>query len=133
MKSSKLIAMIPARIGSTRLKMKNLALIAGKPMIAHVIEAAKASGVFDQVVLEIQRSVDFYESQLGKGAVTQIIMLPPPMDLGIGFEYIEQNISTDISVLNPFEELNYDQELSIKDQAYCTGAIGAAIEGLKNV
>ena len=96
-------------------------------------EGTNRQDVFDQVVLEIQRSVDFYESQLGKGAVAQIIMLPPPMDLGIGFEYIEQNISTDISVLNPFEELNYDQELSIKDQAYCTGAIGAAIEGLKNV
>jgi CMP-N-acetylneuraminic acid synthetase len=51
MNSTKLIAMIPARIGSTRLKMKNLALIAGKPMIAYAIEAAKASGVFDQIIL----------------------------------------------------------------------------------
>ena len=51
MSSSKLIAMIPARIGSTRLKMKNLALIAGKPMIAYAIESAKASGVFNKVVL----------------------------------------------------------------------------------
>lgn len=51
MNSTKLIAMIPARIGSTRLKMKNLALIAGKPMIAYAIEAAKASGIFDQIIL----------------------------------------------------------------------------------
>ena len=51
MNSSKLIAMIPARIGSTRLKMKNLALIAGKPMIAYAIEAAQKSGVFDQIIL----------------------------------------------------------------------------------
>ena len=51
MNSTKLIAMIPARIGSTRLKMKNLALIAEKPMIAYAIEAAEASGVFDQIVL----------------------------------------------------------------------------------
>jgi len=44
-------AMIPARIGSTRLKMKNLALINGKPMISYAIEAAKASGVFNRIVL----------------------------------------------------------------------------------
>jgi len=47
----KIIAMIPARIGSTRLKMKNLALIDDKPMIAHAIEAAKASNVFDRIIL----------------------------------------------------------------------------------
>ena len=44
-------AMIPARIGSTRLKMKNLALINGKPLIYYAIQAAKDSGVFDKIVL----------------------------------------------------------------------------------
>lgn len=43
--------MVPARIGSTRLKMKNLALINGKPMIAYAIEAARDSGVFSRVVV----------------------------------------------------------------------------------
>lgn len=57
MNSPKLIAMIPARIGSARLKMKNLALIAGKPMIAYAIEAAKASGVFDQIILNSDSNV----------------------------------------------------------------------------
>lgn len=46
-----IIAMIPARIGSTRLPMKNLALIDGEPMISYVIKAAKESGVFDRVII----------------------------------------------------------------------------------
>ena len=37
----KFIAMIPARIGSTRLKYKNLALINNKPLIYYAINAAK--------------------------------------------------------------------------------------------
>lgn len=45
------IAMIPARIGSTRLKMKNLALIGGKPMIGWAIDAAVTSGAFDRVIV----------------------------------------------------------------------------------
>ncbi|MEW6500659.1 MAG: cytidylyltransferase domain-containing protein [Thermodesulfobacteriota bacterium] len=48
---ARVIAMIPARIGSTRLPMKNLALIAGEPMIAYAIKAAKESGVFDRIVV----------------------------------------------------------------------------------
>ena len=96
-------------------------------------EGANKQDIFDQVVLEIQRSVDFYESQLGKGPVSKVVMLPSPVDLGIGFDYIEQNISTDIEILDPFKAMNSDFEMVLKDQAYCVGALGAAIEGLKNV
>ena len=53
----KLIAMIPARIGSTRLKMKNLALINGKPMIAHSIIAAQKSGQFDRIIINSDSEV----------------------------------------------------------------------------
>jgi len=47
----KCIAMIPARIGSTRLKLKNLALVNGKPLIYYAIRAAQDSGMFDNVIL----------------------------------------------------------------------------------
>lgn len=41
------IAIIPARSGSKGLKDKNIKLLAGKPMIAYTIEAAKEAGIFD--------------------------------------------------------------------------------------
>ena len=50
-KKARVIAMIPARIGSTRLPMKNLALLAGEPMIAYAIKAARESGVFERIVV----------------------------------------------------------------------------------
>ena len=52
-----IIAMIPARIGSTRLRMKNLALINGKPLIYYAIEAAKTSGVFTRVILNSDHEI----------------------------------------------------------------------------
>ena len=53
----KIIAMIPARRGSTHLKAKNLALLNGRPLVSYAIEAAKASGVFDRVVLNSEDDI----------------------------------------------------------------------------
>jgi|TARA_B100000795_G_C22783056_1_gene433310 CMP-N-acetylneuraminic acid synthetase len=57
MKKLKVYAMIPARLGSTRLKMKNLALIDGKPMISYAINAAVKSGVFDKVIVNSEHNI----------------------------------------------------------------------------
>ncbi len=46
-----IIAVIPARGGSKRIPRKNVKLFCGKPMIAWSIEAAKAAGVFDAIVV----------------------------------------------------------------------------------
>lgn len=41
--------MIPARMGSQRLPKKNLAPLAGRPLIVHAIEKCRASGLFDEI------------------------------------------------------------------------------------
>lgn len=45
------LAVIPARGGSKRIQRKNVRPFAGKPMIAYAIEAARAAGVFDRIVV----------------------------------------------------------------------------------
>lgn len=45
------VAIIPARGGSKRIPRKNVKVFCGKPMIAWSIEAAKASGCFDQIIV----------------------------------------------------------------------------------
>lgn len=66
-----IVAMIPAKLGSTRLAMKNLALVGGKPLIYYAIKAAKDAGVFDRIVINAEDKlfsviarrygVDFYK------------------------------------------------------------------------
>ncbi|MGM0429481.1 MAG: pseudaminic acid cytidylyltransferase [Pseudomonadota bacterium] len=46
-----MIAVIPARGGSKRIPRKNIKAFCGKPMIAWAIEAAKASGCFDDILV----------------------------------------------------------------------------------
>jgi len=45
------IAVIPARGGSQRIPRKNIKAFCGKPMIAWSIEAARSSGLFDQIII----------------------------------------------------------------------------------
>ena len=45
------LAVIPARLASTRLPEKPLARIAGKPMVAHVFERARSAKGVDAVVV----------------------------------------------------------------------------------
>lgn len=45
------IAVVPARGGSKRIPRKNIKGFCGKPMIAWAIEAAKASGLFDHIIV----------------------------------------------------------------------------------
>jgi 3-deoxy-manno-octulosonate cytidylyltransferase (CMP-KDO synthetase) len=47
----RVVAIIPARLASTRLPRKILRTIAGKPMLAHVYEAAQRSPLLQQVII----------------------------------------------------------------------------------
>lgn len=94
----KIVAMIPARRGSSRLKAKNLALLNGRPLVSYAIEAAKKSGVFDRIVLNSEddiffdiakeygidfykRSADFANSTAKSDTVVQDFILHNPCDI----------------------------------------------------
>ena len=50
------IAIIPARAGSKGVKDKNIRLLNGKPLMAYTIDAALASGVFEEVMVSTDSS-----------------------------------------------------------------------------
>ena len=51
-KKLKILAMIPARIGSERLKYKNLALVNKKPLIYYAITKALKCKLIDKVIID---------------------------------------------------------------------------------
>jgi CMP-N-acetylneuraminic acid synthetase/quercetin dioxygenase-like cupin family protein len=53
----KKIAMIPVRLGSKRVKNKNLRLLGNKPLVSYVIEAALESKVFDEIYLNSESDI----------------------------------------------------------------------------
>ena len=63
----KIIAMIPARLGSTRVKNKNLRLIDGIPLIQYAVNAAKESQLINE--LYINSEADIFEEIANKNSI----------------------------------------------------------------
>ena len=83
---SKTIAMIPARLGSKRVKNKNLRLINGKPLISYVVSSAIDSNVFDEIYINS-------ESDIFKRIAD---------DLGVKFYKRSPDLSTDVATNDQF-------------------------------
>lgn len=74
-KTPYIIAMVPAKLGSTRFPMKNLALLQGRPLVYYAIEAARRSGIFSRIIINAEDGifkniakryhVDFYQRPAG--------------------------------------------------------------------
>ena len=68
----KTYGIIPSRFGSSRFPGKPLAMLAGKPLVAWVVEAVKKASTLDEVLVatDDQRIVDAVEQYGGKAVMT---------------------------------------------------------------
>lgn len=53
----KIVAMIPARMGSKRVKSKNIRLIGGKPLIEYVLETISKVDIFDEIYVNSEDDI----------------------------------------------------------------------------
>lgn len=81
------------------------------------------------VTLEIQRSLDYFESQLGKGYINRLLLLPMKRDADTTLQALVDGLAVKVQMLD-LRELFVEQpaaELAPSDQAYCMAAVGAAL------
>lgn len=73
-KDKTIACVIPARLASTRFPRKILALLGGKPLVQHAYEAAKASNIFDDVVIAVDSEETLLEVKRfgGKALMTSL-------------------------------------------------------------
>ncbi len=83
----------------------------------------------DRLIVDIQRSLDYYESQLGKGVTNKIYLLPSAQE-GVDVEAILQsNLLPSVTTLDCREFLPFDDELlpSLQEQSHYLSVIGAVL------
>lgn len=78
-------------------------------------------------VLEMQRSMDYYESQIGKPPCVRLIVFPMLMDDDPLISELRYNLPLDIHSLNLENLVDTDLELSAELQKKATIAIAAAL------
>jgi CMP-N-acetylneuraminic acid synthetase len=139
----KIIGEIPARLGSKRVKQKNLRLIYGKPLISYAINAAKQATTLSEVYVNSEsdiigdiakaNSVRFYKRRpelaedhivsdqfnydFLKNVETNILVMINPVSPLIQGKDID-------AVVNYFSQNEFDTVISVKEerlQAFCEG------------
>jgi CMP-N,N'-diacetyllegionaminic acid synthase len=91
-KTTSIIALIPARSGSKRVPGKNIQHLAGHPLIAYAIAAAKQSGIFSSVVVSTD-SAEYAEIAKKYGA--EVPFLRPVEiagDVALDIQWLEDTL-----------------------------------------
>ena len=105
--------MIPARMGSERLKLKNLALLNGKPLISYAIEAAKCSGVFDNIIINSDGEIF---SEVASRYQVDFSLEPSELSSAnsddVVYDFLRQNPCDVIAWVNPISPLQTGDEIS---------------------
>lgn len=82
---------------------------------------------FNQVALEIQRSLDYYESHFRQSPIRQLALLPVPSEATRLVEYLRQNLSIEVKVVDLNELVDHETEMSRDLQAKIFLSFGAAL------
>ncbi len=84
---------------------------------------------FAAVTLEIQRSLDYFESQLGKGYLNRLLLLPIKRDSERAMQALSTSLAVKLQRLDLREVFagQVGADLDERDQAYCMAAVGAAL------
>ena len=94
-----------------------------------VMNSADWVEVRDRLVLEIQRSLDYYESQMGKSPITRITIAPRMHDTHEMSKALDELLTAQVSPFNLADFMLADVPLTPELQQFALPAIGATLRG----
>ncbi len=84
----------------------------------------------DELMVEVHRSIDYFENQLGKGSIHRLVLSPSVYDMGQTLNYLKEQISNRVSYLEFDKFMNLSTTYEEKVLAQSMGAVGAALRVL---
>lgn len=100
-------------------------------MDPEVMKSAEWENTRDRLVLEIQRSLDYYESQMGKGQVTKIFIAQRQFDTQDMVKVLDESLTAQVTSMNMADRMQSDVTLTPETQQIASLAIGATLRGMK--
>lgn len=81
----------------------------------------------DQIILEVQRSIDYYERYFAHPAISSLVIAPTPQPVSGMVDYMASQLGMRVRELDLNILLNLEQKLERDLQSQCITAIGAAL------
>lgn len=97
----------------------------GWEQLGRSLEEAKSK--LDRIVVEIQRSLDYYESHFMQPAISNVVVTPLPESLNGVDEYLADQLGVSVRSLDVNSLIDADGPLARDVQCRCLVAIGAAL------
>lgn len=82
---------------------------------------------FDQIVLEVQRSLDYFDSHFRQAHVDTLVLSPPAGEIPGIVEYLNQNLNIKAAVMNLGQALQFDADVAPTLNGQALIALGAAL------
>lgn len=86
----------------------------------------------DAIVLEVQRSLDYYESHFAKPAINSLVIAPLPRPVPGVVNYLASALGLQVRLLDLNAVLDMPQPISDEMQAQCFYAIGSALKEIES-
>ena len=90
-------------------------------------QGESASGYYDRVVLEVQRSLDYYESHFRQTPVQHLVLVPPAGQVPGLLEHLRSNLGVTLSAMNLSDLMDIGEVASSNLEGECLFALGAAL------
>ena len=95
--------------------------------IEHLVHTEGQAGYYDRVVLEVQRSLDYYESHFRQQPIQHLVLAPAAAHLPELLEYLRANLGVSVSVMNLAQLVEMKSGLPPELEGPCLFALGAAL------
>lgn len=86
-----------------------------------------SNATFDRLVLEVQRSLDYYDRYFSQPSVAGLVLAPTEFPIPGLDEYLNQSLGLKVRTLDLAEIVDMDETLTVQQQAHCLSAVGAAL------
>lgn len=89
-------------------------------------DESERSRMMEEFLLEIQRSLDYYDTQLGKGSIRDFLIAPTRIDHQLIDDYLRDQLGLNVRSVDVNSLFEIEEEMPNELQSNCFAAIGAA-------
>ncbi|MDO8705836.1 MAG: pilus assembly protein PilM [Sulfuricaulis sp.] len=90
-------------------------------------QLSDTAGLFDRIALEVQRSLDYYDSHFRQAPVSAIALAPMSKEIPGLMDYLKANLSTTVLTMDLMKLVECDVQFPPALQSACLTALGAAL------